>query len=114
MTPLNEGVRFLWGMVTGAALGLVYDFLRPLRPKHTALADSLFALAALYAFLVLHFGLCDARLRFAYTVAMAPGALLWERSGGRLLRGVFSGFWNFWGKAAGTSLLPIKKTAKSA
>ena len=47
--------RFLWALATGAAVGMVYGFLRPLRPKHTTLSDLLFLPAALYGWLFLNF-----------------------------------------------------------
>ena len=43
-------------MLLGAGLGLLYEFLRPLRPKRTAAADLIFSLAAIWAAAKLGFG----------------------------------------------------------
>ena len=40
----------------GAVLGLCYDLLRPLRPRHTHFADGLFTILMLWALLLLGFG----------------------------------------------------------
>ena len=50
-TPQAEALRFLTACLLGAGLGVVYGFLRPLRPKWTTLADSAFLLAAVLAWL---------------------------------------------------------------
>ena len=48
MTVPATALTFLGqSILAGAVLGLIYSFLRPLRPKHTAAADSLFLAAAL-------------------------------------------------------------------
>ena len=53
--PADAAVRFGWGLLLGASLGLFYGFLRPLRPKRTTLADGIFLLAAFYLWLLLQF-----------------------------------------------------------
>ena len=40
--PETGAVRFAFALAVGAALGLLYGFLRPLRPKHGFLADGVF------------------------------------------------------------------------
>ena len=92
-TPALAALRFCYALLTGAALGAVYGFLRPLRPKWTTWADTLFVLTALYGWLFLHFQLCGADVRIAYSAAMILGGFLWEFSLGRLLRPAFSFFW---------------------
>lgn len=82
-----------WGLVTGAALGIVYDFLRPLRQRHHAPADLIFVLLMLCAWVQYSFGICLGRIRLVTTAAFLLGLWLWERTISRLLRPVFFGFW---------------------
>ena len=91
--PETAARRFLLACLVGAVLGAVYGFLRPLRPKRTAAADGLFVLCMLYGWLFLHFGLCEADIRPAYSFAMVLGGFGWESSVGMLLRPVFRLFW---------------------
>ena len=42
MTPALAAYRLACALALGAALGLFYGFLRPLRPRHTLLSDGLF------------------------------------------------------------------------
>ena len=65
--------RFGMACLLGAVLGAVYGFLRPLRPKWTFLADTLFLAAAVLAWLRLSFGICQGDLRLAYTAGLAMG-----------------------------------------
>ena len=87
--------RLLWAVLYGACLGLVYDFLRPLRPKLTALADSIFLLCTGALWLHLSFAICRGDLRAGYWAGLALGFFLCRISAGRLLRPVFSAFWTF-------------------
>ena len=80
-------------MLLGCGLGLFYGFLRPLRPKRTALSDLLFLPAMGYAWLYLGFAVCRGDLRLGYFSGLALGALAWESTIGKVLRPVFSGFW---------------------
>ena len=91
--PLLAAQRFLSAFCTGSVLGIVYGFLRPLRPKQTALSDLLFLFVSLYGWLFLHFRLCQADIRIAYSFAMLLGGFAWEMTIGKLLRPVFSVFW---------------------
>ena len=111
-TPFTDACRFGWGLLIGAALGIVYGFLRPLRPRHTTFADFLFALAACYGYLLLQFGICQADVRLAYFLAMICGCILWEWSFGRCLRPVFSFFWAILERIRKLLLLPLKKIWK--
>ena len=95
IAPLVDACRFGWGLLIGAALGIIYGFLRPLRKRHTTFADTLFVLAACYGYLILQFGICQADVRLAYFLAMICGCILWEGTIGRLLRPVFPFFWAF-------------------
>ena len=61
--PIDAAARFGAACLLGMGLGLVYGFLRPLRPRLTALADSLFVLCMGYGWLVLCFGICQGGIR---------------------------------------------------
>ena len=76
--PALAALRFGYALLTGATLGAVYGFLRPLRPKWTTPADTLFLLTALYGWLFLHFQLCKADVRIAYSAAMILGGFMRE------------------------------------
>jgi hypothetical protein len=77
----------------GGALGGLYDFLRPLRPRLTGLTDLLFVIAALWGWVYLTFGVCGGDSRLGCTLGMLIGGVLWECSLGWLLRPVWKGFW---------------------
>lgn len=108
MAPILAIQQFLYACLVGAALGAIYGFLRPLRPKRTTLADLLFFLAVLYGWLFVQFEICRADIRFVYSIAMAAGGFLWELTIGRLLRPVFSVFWNTFRKIMAVFLMPLK------
>ena len=91
--PALAGSRFLWACLLGLGLGLWYGFLRPLRPRHTALADAAFLAAAAGCWVYFSFGICGGDLRLGYTAGLACGALGWELTAGRLLRPLFSRVW---------------------
>ena len=93
--PALAAQRVAMALAVGAGLGCFYGFLRPLRPRLTHLCDTVFVLAALWAWIYTSFGLCQGDLRLGYTTAIALGALLWEVSVGRLLRPVWRYFWKF-------------------
>lgn len=78
--PQIAARRFLYALLVGAVLGMLYGFLRPLRSKRTTFSDSVFLLCTLYGWLFLHFGLCGADVRIAYTLAMILGGFSWELS----------------------------------
>lgn len=100
--PLVGAMRFGWGLLIGAGLGLVYGFLRPLRRRHCIVPDLIFLLIAFYGWLVLSFGICRGDIRLGTTVALPVGMLLWEWTVGRLLRPVFFLFWK-------VIMLPFRK-----
>ena len=110
--PQLAAQRFLYGCLVGVVLGAVYGFLRPLRPKRTTLSDLIFLLCTLYGWLFLHFGLCGADVRIAYSLAMGLGGLAWELSLGLILRPFFSVIWNCLGKIWAFITLPLKKISK--
>lgn len=91
--PAEAALRFGWGCLMGAGLGVCYDFLRPLRPKRTILADTVFVVCLFAAWVQLSFGICGGDLRLDYTASLGIGALIWIYTAGKLLRPVFRLFW---------------------
>jgi hypothetical protein len=91
--PALAADRFLAACLIGMQLGFVYDFLRPLRPKLTAVADLLFLFTLGAGWIYLGFGVCKGDLRVGYTVGLGMGILFWEGTATRLLRPVFAYFW---------------------
>ncbi len=117
ITPALAFQRFLIALAMGAALGVCYGFLRPLRPRHTTLSDLLFLPVAFWVWLYHSFAVCQGDLRLGYSAGLLLGGVLWELTAGRLLRPVFFGFWRFGSKLTGFFLTPVriffKKTAKT-
>lgn len=110
--PAAAAARFGVGLLLGAILGAVYDFLRPWRPKHTHLADLLFLVAVFWAWIYLGFAVCGGDIRLAYTGALAVGWLLWEVTAGRLLRPICFRFWEIIGRIFRFFTRPIEKMLK--
>ena len=110
MTPPEvAALRAFRGAELGAALGVFYVFLRPLRPRFTALSDLAFLGALGWAWLWLAFAVCGGDLRMGYLGAMFAAGVACARPAERLLGGVFRGFWRFLGRFLGIILLPLKK-----
>ena len=109
MTPEIAAYRLGCAAVLGAALGLFYGFLRPLRPRHTLLADGVFLLAAIWAWVYHSFAVCAGDIRAGYLVAFFAGGWLWEAAFGRWLRPVFWRFWDTLGTLGRLALVPLKK-----
>ena len=110
MTPPGLAAwRFAIACLYGVGLGVIYSFLRPLRPKRTILADGLFLLSVLLAWLQLGFEVCRGDLRFGYTAGLPIGIFLWELTFGKLLKPVFFGFWKAVAAVVGWILYPIQK-----
>ena len=110
--PAEAAGRFLWACLLGLGLGAVYDFLRPLRPRHTHLSDGVFLAAAVWAWVYLSFGICRGDLRLGYTAGLAAGGLVWVRTAGRMARPLFSGFWKFIGGLLRKTAIPLKKISE--
>lgn len=107
--PALDAARFLYACLLGGALGLYYGFLRPLRPRHTALSDLLFLPALGWAWLYLGFAICRGDIRLGYCSGLLIGAMVWEWTAGRCLRPVFFWFWAVISKIWGVfSPLPKK------
>lgn len=82
MTPEVAAYRLACSVVLGGALGLYYGFLRPLRPRHTWLADILFLAGAVWVWLYLGFAVCRGDLRTGYGFGLLTGLILWEGARG--------------------------------
>lgn len=113
-TPAQAFYRFVMALGLGCGLGLYYGFLRPLRPKHTALSDLLFLPALGWAWLYLSFAVCGGDIRLGYTAGLGIGGLLWEWTLGRLLRPIFAALWGIVEKILALFCQPIKFFAKKA
>ena len=92
-TPSVAAGRFVIACLQGGFLGILYGFLRPLRPKRTAIADSLFIVGLLWTWLILSFDICRGDIRPGYTAGLFLGAWGFDRTVGRLLQPAFRGFW---------------------
>ena len=92
-TPALAASRFAAACLLGLGLGLWYEFLRPLRPRHTNLSDLLFLPGAFWAWLYLSFGVCGGDLRLGYCAGLFVGAWVFRLLPGRLLAPVFRSFW---------------------
>ena len=113
MTPPDLAAwRFAIACLYGIGLGVIYSFLRPLRPKRTILADGLFLLSFLFAWLQLGFRICRGDLRFGYTAGLLVGIFLWELTFGKLLKPAFFSFWKAVTAVLGWILYPIRKIFK--
>lgn len=79
------------GILLGCGLGLMYGFLRPLRPRW--LGDLLWIIGLFWSWIYLIFGLCDGDPRMAYSLSLLVGSFLWDALFGRILHPLFSSFW---------------------
>ena len=91
--PAQAALRFLWGLAVGAILGVCYDFLRPLRRRHHAPADTVFVLAAFLAWVWYSFQICAGDIRLGGTASLGLGMLLWLGTLSGVFRKVFYWFW---------------------
>ena len=83
MTPAAAAYRMACALALGAALGLIYGFLRPLRPRHTLLSDGIFLAVTAWAWIYLCFGICAGDIRAGYAFGLLTGGIIWERTAGR-------------------------------
>ena len=75
--------QFAAGFLLGMGLGAVYEILRPLRPRLTALSDALFLSALLYAWVYLSFPICGGDIRLITTAGLPLGAYSFRLTLGR-------------------------------
>lgn len=109
ISPALAWGHFLTACLLGAGLGLVYNFLRPLRPRFTALSDLLFLGVLGYTLVYLFFGVCAGDIRGGYALGLAAGGFAWEWTLGRLISPVFAGFWKALGHLFRALGAPWKK-----
>ena len=109
MAPAIAAGRFTMAVAVGAALGLLYGFLRPLRRKHHWFWDLIFVLAAFAGWVYLAFGVCGGDFGAFCFFGGVLGAVAWEQTVGRLLRPVFFGFWKGIGKIFRFFWFPVRK-----
>ena len=107
--PALAAHRFVCCCLLGAALGVYYEFLRPLRPRHTLAADALFLTGCVWVWLIMSFRVCRGDLRLGYSVGLLAGGIVWDLAFGSLIAPIFSGFWKFVRAILGFALLPAKK-----
>jgi len=107
MIPQVQAVRFAASALIGLGLGVFYCFLRPLRPKLTALADGIFVTCALIGWTYAAFYFCRGDLRMGYTVGFFLGMGIGWRTVGLWLSPVFLAFWRLVGKIFQILLSPL-------
>lgn len=73
--PALAAHRFVCCCLLGAALGVYYEFLRPLRPRHTLAADALFLTGCVWVWLIMSFRVCGGDLRLGYSAGLLAGGL---------------------------------------
>ena len=109
---MNSWLHLGQGVLLGCGLGLIYGFLRPLRPRWVA--DLIFIATLFLAWLYLGFGLCRGDLRMVYTLTLPSGCLLWEFLFGATLQPVFSLFWSSFFRLLSFLVRPFKIILKKA
>ena len=103
---MNSWLCLYRALLLGGCLGIIYGFLRPMRPRW--LGDLLFLGALYWVWIYLVFGLCNADPRFAYTATLLGGCFLWDQTFGFLLLPVFSAFWKGFYRLMGVIALPLR------
>ena len=93
--PALAAHRFVCCCLLGAALGVYYEFLRPLRPRYTLAADTLFLMGCVWVWLIMSFRVCRGDLRLGYSAGLLAGGIVWDLAFGSLIAPIFSGFWKF-------------------
>lgn len=110
--PGEAALRFLWGLALGALMGIVYEFLRPLRRRRNAPADLLFVLFCLWVWIWYGFQICAGDIRLGGTAALGLGAMALIFVFGKPLRGLFFPFWRGSFQIFGWIFAPLKKIFK--
>ena len=103
--PALAGPRLLAAVLLGAAAGVWYGFLRPLRRPW--LRDLLFLPVLGYGWLYHSFGLCGGDIRMGSLAAMLLGAALADTAAGPFFP-IFAGFWHLAAGIIGIFTLPGK------
>ena len=109
-TPAQALQCLGWSCLFGVGLGIVYGFLRPLRPR--VLSDVLFLICTGWAALQLGFGICGGDLRLGYAAGMLTAGVVWDVTAGRYLRPVWQRFWLLLARGVGYIGIPMQKILK--
>lgn len=104
--PIETARLFAGALLLGCGVGLWYGFLRPLRPRW--LGDLLFLPGLFWAWIYHSFALCGGDIRMGHALGILLGALVWDATVGKLLRPVFTGFWNGIRRIFVFFLFPVK------
>ena len=107
--PSQAAWQFAVACLYGFGLGVIYDTLRPLRPKRTALADTLFVIALFYAWLRLSFAICRGDPRLGISAGLFVGMGLWRVTFSKAFRRIFLKFLRLLWKLLAWITLPIGK-----
>ena len=91
MNPAQAGIRLALACLLGCGGGVLYGFLRFFRPRW--LSDLILGWGIFRLWLQLSFSICDGDLRMGYTLAFLLSIFVFDRTAGKLLRPLFSGFW---------------------
>ena len=105
--------RFAAAWLVGMGLGLIYEVLRPLRPRLTALSDGLFVSCLLYAWVHLAFGICGGDIRMAQPAGMLLGALAFRLTAGKPLERVIKKLVRAMARAVAPAAAFLKKRWKN-
>ena len=107
--PGEAALRFLWGLALGGLMGVVYEFLRPLRRRRNAPADLLFVGFSLWIWVWYSFRICAGDIRLGGTAALGLGAIALIRTLGKRLSRLFFPFWRGIFLVFAWILSPVKK-----
>jgi hypothetical protein len=103
---------FAAAWLTGMGLGFIYELLRPLRPRLTALSDGMFTCCLLYAWLHLAFGICGGDIRMAQPAGMLLGALTFRFTAGKPLERIIKKLVRAMSRAVAPAAAFLKKRWK--
>lgn len=92
-SPELDVRRFAAAFLIGILLGIVDEFLFPLRQKKPWLSDLLFLPALGYGWLYVSFAVCRGDIRLGYTLGLLVGALAWKNSIAVLFRPIVARIW---------------------
>ena len=82
--------QFAAALLIGLELGAVYELLRPLRPRLTAISDGLFVACLLTAWVHLAFGICGGDIRMAQTAGLFLGMFFFRLTLGKFMERILA------------------------
>lgn len=106
--PALAAHRFVCCCLLGAALGVYYEFLRPLRPRYTLAADALFLTGCVWVWLIMSFRVCRGDLRLGYSAGLLAGGIVWDLAFGSLIAPIFPDSGNSSGQSWALRCCPQK------